>query len=104
MTPSELAKRLVGAPAELMSARVPDAWLAWDVAGVPFLNPCRPNAIVRGVNDREWRRYASLNAGSKVVEASADLPQSPAYSRYLHDHCSPGQGRYVGQLAPSCRC
>ncbi|GAA6059617.1 hypothetical protein JCM10212_005116 [Sporobolomyces blumeae] len=51
---------------EPATVQVPSAFLAFDVPGIPYVEPCHANAIVRGVNDT---RTPSL--ARSVVEAGS---------------------------------
>ncbi|GAA5900788.1 hypothetical protein JCM5296_004895 [Sporobolomyces johnsonii] len=72
-------------PISSSTVLVPDAYLAFDVPGVPFLEPAFANAIVQGYNDEgDWRE----ELGEKAKDA--DERQSTAYKKWVWDRSCPG--------------
>ncbi|KAG0664955.1 hypothetical protein C6P46_000581 [Rhodotorula mucilaginosa] len=80
------------APRSSSAVIVPTAWLSWDLAGVPFIEPCFCSAIVQGYNDQEGH----LGEG----DSSRDEKEGDGdYRRWVWERCSPGR-EYKGSLPP----
>ncbi|GAA5976903.1 hypothetical protein JCM10908_005670 [Rhodotorula pacifica] len=75
---------------------VPSAWLSWDLAGVPYIEPCFCSAIIRGYNDHEGYAGTGLE-DEKTKEGEAG--EDEAYRRWVWERCSPGR-EYRGSLPP----
>ncbi|BGP38694.1 hypothetical protein JCM10449v2_002629 [Rhodotorula kratochvilovae] len=91
MSTSRLAS-IIGDAAPLASNTVVvhDAFLSFDVPGVPFVEPCYANVLIKGVNDDgDW--------SESVEEEKADGRESEAYRRWVWARCSPGVD-YAGAL------
>jgi hypothetical protein len=73
MSRDALASVVGRTPDFAQHAIAPEAWLAWDAIGVPYVEPCKCSLIVKGLNDTDF-------AG----EAEED------YARYLSGKCAPG--------------
>ncbi|GAA6050789.1 hypothetical protein JCM3770_001646 [Rhodotorula araucariae] len=89
--PVRLAK-VIGEATPLASSTVAvhDAFLSFDVPGVPFVEPCYANVLIKGVNDDgDWIESAEKEKG--------DGRDSEAYKRWVWARCSPGVD-YAGNL------
>ncbi|GAA5922328.1 hypothetical protein JCM1841_003070 [Sporobolomyces salmonicolor] len=94
--PSSLSSLLRSTqPISSSTVVVPDAYLAFDVPGVPFLEPAFANAIVKGYNDDgDWRE----ELGEKAKDA--DARQSTAYKQWVWDRSCTGM-EFGGSLPPN---
>ncbi|GAA5872265.1 hypothetical protein JCM8547_004797 [Rhodosporidiobolus lusitaniae] len=94
--PAKLASLLDGAhPISSSTARIRDAWLTFDLPGVPFLEPVYANALVKGVNDEgEW--YSGF--GEKNEQQ--DERETEAYKRFVWERSCPGVP-FEGALPPN---
>lgn len=70
-------------PLTASTVQVHDAYLSFDVPGVPFLEPAHANVLLKGYNDNgEW--------SSEVEEEKGQGRESEAYKRSVWARCSPG--------------
>ncbi|GAA5936597.1 hypothetical protein JCM3775_000143 [Rhodotorula graminis] len=70
-------------PVASSTVQVHDAFLSFDVPGVPFLEPAHANVLVKGFNDDgEW---SSKTDGEKGLDREGE-----AYKRWVWARCSPG--------------
>ncbi|KAH8920723.1 hypothetical protein BT69DRAFT_1321257 [Atractiella rhizophila] len=74
-------------PSKRHSVHVKDAYLSFSYPGIPFLEPCYPTAIVRGINDTDFK-----GKDKKGDEES--------YKKWLWERCSPGVGELFGNGVP----
>jgi hypothetical protein len=71
------------------SALAPDAFLAFSLPGIPFLEPAYATALVKGYNDAgEWEGVDKDGRGGE------------AYRRWVWERCCPGMD-YTGEVPPS---
>ncbi|GAA5900032.1 hypothetical protein JCM8208_005571 [Rhodotorula glutinis] len=82
--PARLAVILKGiVPLTASTVQVHDAYLSFDVPGVPFLEPAHANVLLRGYNDNgEW--------SSNLEREKGQGRESEAYKRWVWARCSPG--------------
>lgn len=74
-------------PISTSTVVVKNAWLSFDVSGVPFVEPCYANVLVKGFNDED---------GLALAEKDGE-----AYRRWVWERCCPGkrdQGTFPPQL------
>ena len=90
---AKLLSALLGPTPPLASytVRVPSAFLSFDFAGIPFVEPCYTSAIVRGVNDR---------ASSAEPGGSERGEEGVEYRRWVWERCCPGL-EFTGELPPA---
>lgn len=77
-------------PRSSSAVLIPTAWLSWDLAGVPYIEPCFCSAIVQGYNDHEGR--------SEAV-AKGEKEEGEGYRKWVWDRCAPGK-EYRGRMPP----
>ncbi|GAA5884774.1 hypothetical protein JCM6882_005388 [Rhodosporidiobolus microsporus] len=87
-------RSILGAATPVSSSAVyiPNAWLTFDVPGVPFLEPVYANALVRGVNDQD------AFAGEEKEKDGGSREER--YSRWVWGRACPGM-QFEGELPPS---
>ncbi|GAA5896306.1 uncharacterized protein JCM6883_006865 [Sporobolomyces salmoneus] len=94
--PTRLSKLLKDlSPISSSTVVVPKAFLAFNVKGIPFLEPCYANCVVRGFNDRRDRYEDSSTKGGE--EGEEDGGESEEYKRWIWNECSTGAD-YEGNL------
>lgn len=98
---SKLARLLKGlSPISSSTVVVPKAFLAFDVKGTPFLEPCYANCVVQGYNDTIRSDVTGRSAEREKQpdeDESASLRASEAYKRSIWARCCTGAD-YEGSL------
>jgi hypothetical protein len=93
LSASKLAKLLKGlCPISSSTVVVPEAFLSFDVKGIPFLEPCYCNSVVQGFNDRNPSEQ-DISEKGKEVEGR----ESEEYKRWIWSKCSSG-AEYEGMM------
>ncbi|GAA5922087.1 uncharacterized protein JCM15063_003181 [Sporobolomyces koalae] len=83
--PTKLKELLEGlSPISQSAVVVPTAFLSFDIPGIPFLEPCHANCLVRGYNDSEAPQRKSEAEKGDGHEESED------YKRWVWAKCSTG--------------
>ncbi|GAA6002095.1 hypothetical protein JCM10207_003070 [Rhodosporidiobolus poonsookiae] len=78
-------------PVSSSTVTVRDAFLAFDVPGVPFLEPVYANALLKGLNDAgEWQSTTEKDGGR----------DGEAYKRWVWERVCPGM-TFEGSLPPN---
>ncbi|GAA6031728.1 hypothetical protein JCM8097_001955 [Rhodosporidiobolus ruineniae] len=96
--PAHLGRLLKGVkPVSSSAVVVHDTWLAFDVPGIPFLQPCYATALVKGFNDDgEWQGSSALK-GEK-----GDARDGEEYKRWVWERACPGMAHeFIGKLPPN---
>ncbi|KAM0788079.1 hypothetical protein ACM66B_001249 [Microbotryomycetes sp. NB124-2] len=70
------------------TVRIKDAWLGFTCKGVPYVEPCLANAIVKGVNDEGARHLSEYDA------------KDDDRKRWVWERCCPGLD-FTGLMPPS---
>ncbi|GAA5835892.1 hypothetical protein JCM9279_002134 [Rhodotorula babjevae] len=82
--PARLAVILKGtAPLASSTVQIHDAFLSFDLPGIPYLEPAHANVLIKGFNDDgEWSSESGAEKGQER--------ESEAYKRWIWARCAPG--------------
>lgn len=96
---AKLLSALLGPTLPLTSytVRIPTAFLSFDFAGIPFVEPCYTSAIVRGVNDGGWSEGLGE---SERAWGGVEVRDRVEYRRWVWERACPGL-EFGGELPPA---